>query len=115
MIEQCIQVIHYVYTNDMKLCGMAGLQHGERGEVYIESEDESVEVFDHVTVTVQHYINSVNGYESYQPIISAGNTTEQPEAVTKRVAMLVQDSWSFDVTDSGIRVIDMDADGVEQL
>jgi hypothetical protein len=96
-----------------------GLERGERATVAIKESDvawedateddcREVEVFDHVTVTESHYVNSVNGYETWQEI-SAGDDPvgDQPDAVTKRVADLLWHEFSINVEKEGIEVVDV--------
>jgi len=106
---------------------MSGLPRGERAEVYIkddsdldwadatEADYETVEVFDHVTVVQEHYVNSVNGHESFHGKIERGDGShlEPPEAVTERVAEYLWHEFSIDGLPSmGIRVVDIESDDV---
>jgi len=72
-------------------------------------------VFDHVTVTQQHYVNSVNGYETFTGKITGGDdpNLNEPEAVTERVAEYLWHEFSIDGLPSmGIRVVDIESDDV---
>lgn len=106
---------------------MSGLPRGERSEVRVkqdseldwedatEEDYETLEVFDHVTVTQQHYINSVNGYETFTGKIAGGDdpSLDEPEAVTERVANLLWHEFGIDGLPSmGIRVVDIESDDV---
>lgn len=106
---------------------MSGLPRGERSEVRIKTNDdvdwedateedyETLEVFDHVTVTQQHYVNSVNGYETFTGKIAGGDDPhlDEPEAVTERVANLLWHEFGIDGLPSmGIRVVDIESDDV---
>jgi hypothetical protein len=80
-----------------------------------EEDYETIEVFDHVTVTQQHYINSVNGYETFTGKIAGGDdpSLDEPEAVTERVANLLWHEFGIDGLPSmGIRVVDIESDDV---
>lgn len=92
-----------------------GLEHGERATVV--RDDEEIEVFDHVSVSTKHYVNSVNGYETFEPDIAKGDmgVGPQPEAVTERVADLLWSEFSIEVEDLGIEVIDPEDDDVQML
>lgn len=100
---------------------MAGLERGERNQVRIQNEDGEVEeltVYDHVTIMQQHYINPVNGYETFHGRVSAGDGPAQgePDAVTKRVADLMWTEFGMDIANNDrIRVIDIGAENVEEL
>ena len=105
-----------------------GLEHGERSTVAVKEDDEldwenateedyeELEVFDHVTVTQQHYVNSVNGYETFTGPIAGGDDPHlsEPEAVTKRVADLLWHEFGIDgeLEERGIRVVDMSDENV---
>ena len=106
-----------------------GLDRGERATVAIKDEDvswdeatedeiEELEVFDHVSVTQQHYVNSVNGYETYVGKIAGGDDPhlDKPEAVTERVADLLWHEFSIDgeLEERGIRVVDMSSENVRE-
>ncbi|MFC6975847.1 hypothetical protein ACFQL1_16045 [Halomicroarcula sp. GCM10025709] len=93
-----------------------GLQHGERATVRVDGDE--LEVFDHVSISTHHYVNSVYGYETFEADIAAGDMGHgpEPEAVTARVARLLQSTWHIDVwNDHDIEVVDMDRDDVEVL
>lgn len=106
---------------------MSGLPRGERSEVRVkqdseldwedatEEDYETLEVFDHVTVIQQHYVNSVNGYETFTGKIAGGDDPhlDEPEAVTERVANLLWHEFGIDGLPSmGIRVVDIESDDV---
>lgn len=85
-----------------------------RERLTVIRDGEEIEVFNHVTVTEQHYVNSVNGYESFAGPIDAGDgSIGSPEAVTERVATLVRDEFGIDVEDHGIDVIDVESAEVD--
>ena len=90
--------------------------HGDRLTVQDENGEE-VEVFNHASVVQRHYVNSVNGYESFEPIVSEGDTGRgrTPEAVTKRLSDLLYDEFGIDVEDIGVRVIDPGSEEVDVL
>jgi len=108
-----------------------GIQHGERCTVVRKTNDEvpwedatfagdceELEVFDHVTVSQQHYVNSVNGHETFTGRIAGGDdyALPEPEAVTKRVAeVLVAEFGINDLESRGIQVVDMSAENVREL
>lgn len=99
---------------------MAGLEHGERNQVRIEQDDGShreVTVYDHVTISEEHYVNSVNGYETFHAPISAGDSPgrPRPEAVTKRISELLWVEFGIDVeTMDGIEIVDMESENVHE-
>lgn len=82
----------------------------------VEVGGEEVEVFNHVTVPQEHYVNAINGYETFHGPVQAGDGgIGQPDAVTRRVANLLLDEFNLDVRDQGIDVIDLDAEDVVHL
>lgn len=85
-----------------------GIDFGERATVVIDGEE--YEVFDHVSVEEYYYVNSVNGYEAFEPQIFAGNNPDKkPEAVTERVARLLWGEFGIDLDNrDDIEVVDMD-------
>jgi len=92
-----------------------GLSHGERGTVDVDGEE--VEVWDHVSVSTHYYVNSVNGYETFEPEVFEGDMGghgPQPDAVTMRVAQTLDDI-GVSCEQLGIRVVDMSRDDVQQL
>ena len=107
---------------------MSGLPRGERSEVRIKHDSEmdwencteddydEVVVFDHVSVERKFYVNSVNGYEEFEPDIAQGDMGRgpAPEAVTKRVADLLWHEFSIDLSKDkyDIRVVDVESDDV---
>lgn len=93
----------------------AGLEHGERATVMRDGEE--IEVFDHVSVSQHHYVNSVNGYETFEPDIAMGDMGRgpEPEAVTKRVADLLWHEFSIEVEKEGIEVVDMSDSDIKVL
>lgn len=76
---------------------------------------EELEVFNHVNVATRHYVNSVNGHETFEPQIGAGDMTEPPEYVTERIAKHLYDEWLIEVEKHGIEVIDVNADNVRRI
>ena len=92
------------------------IKHHERIETglfdrvtVIDENGDEVEVFNWLTV------QTVSRVCGYNPVfeqfddgvkIGAGDSWEQPEAVTKRVAEELQDELGIDVRDHDIRVID---------
>jgi len=90
-----------------------GLERGESATV-MEDGDE-IEVFDHVSVSTKHYVNSVNSYETFEPDVVKGDMGRgpQPEAVTERVAELLFAEFHIEVEELGIEVIDPQSDEVQ--
>lgn len=88
-----------------------------RDVVVVENADgEQVEVFNHVSVVERHYVNAVNGYETFDPIVSKGDgMSEKPDAVTPRVARLLYDEFGADVDELEIEVIDPEDEEVTVL
>lgn len=82
------------------------------GTHYVE-----LEVFNHVNVQTRHYVNSVNGHESFEPRIGAGDMEEPPDYVTKRIAEYLWHEWGIEVEslDVGIQVIDTEAEDVHRI
>lgn len=72
---------------------------------------EELEVFNHVTVPQEHYINSVNGYETFNGPIKAGDgSIGKPDAVTERVSRMLWDEFTIDLDDyEDIAVVDIDS------
>lgn len=106
-----------------------GLEHGERGIVYIkhdkdqdwedttEEDYDEVKVFDHVTVVQSHYVNSVNGHETHTQKIAGGDSFDlpEPDAITQRVAEWIQGEFSVSASElerRDIQVVDMSRDDV---
>lgn len=108
---------------------MSGLPRGERADVWVKDDPELdwenateenyeiVEVFDHVTVVQESYVNSVNGHKTFTIKIAGGDSKNlsQPEAVTERVANYILDEFGIDLKTSDrfdIRVVDVKSDNV---
>lgn len=104
---------------------MKGLERGERAKVDVKDSDkdwedveeddvETYEVFDHVSIIMEHYINSVNGYETYPEKVAAGDNplNEKPEAITERVADMLWHEFGLEPETRDIEVINMDSDDV---
>lgn len=87
-----------------------------RDRIPVVKDGEEIDVFNHVSVSTHHYINSINGYESFEPDVAKGDMGRgpQPEAVTPRVASLLRD-LGVDAESLGIEVIDPNSGGVEIL
>lgn len=78
-----------------------------RDRITVEKDGEEIDVFNHVSVENHHYVNSVNGYETFEPRIYDGdNPTQPPEVITERVADLLWAEWGIEAEDHGIDVID---------
>jgi len=88
-----------------------------RDVLHVEHDGEEKEVYNHVSVSQHHYVNSVNGYESFGASIAKGDMGDgpAPDAVTKRVARLLSDAFAVDIEEQGIEVIDLDAEDVHLL
>jgi hypothetical protein len=65
----------------------------------------------------EHYVNSVNGYETFKPDIAKGDKGRrpQPEGITQRVADLLWAEYSIEVEDLSIEVINPEDDDVHVL
>lgn len=85
-----------------------------RDRITVERDGEELEVFNNVSVTTYHYVNSVNGHERLDHRIAKGDMGDgpPPEAVTARVARILQDEWWIDPEIDGIEVIDVTDDDV---
>ena len=88
-----------------------------RDRITVERDGKEIDVFNHVSVSTHHYVNSVNGYETFEPDVVKGDMGRgpQPDAVTPRVAKILRDEFHADVDDLGIEVIDPDSDEVRVL
>lgn len=90
-----------------------------RDQLTVVVDGEEVEVWNSVSVSTHHFVNSVNGYETFEPSIAMGDmgVGPAPEAVTERVADLLRSEWHIDVEDldDDIRVIDPDDEEVDVL
>lgn len=73
---------------------------------------EEFEVFNHVNVKTRHYVNSVNGHETFEPRIGAGDMEQPPDFVTERIAEYLWTEWGIEVSEleAGIQVIDVESD-----
>lgn len=76
---------------------------------------EELQVFNHVSVSENHYVNSVNGYETFEPDIAEGDMGRgpAPDYVTERVADLLWNEFSIDLEDHDIEAIDLASDEVK--
>lgn len=85
----------------------------------VEKDGEEIEVFNHVSVLQEHYVNSVNSYDTFHGPIKAGDGgIGVPDAVTTRVATMLYDEFSIDLENSDeydIDVIDPSAEEVDVL
>lgn len=76
----------------------------------IEKHGEEIEVWNHCNVQTRHYVNSVNGHETFEPVITAGDSNlELDTYVTERLAEYLWAEWMIDVEKLGIEVVDIDA------
>lgn len=83
--------------------------------ITVERDGEEIEVFNHVSVINRHYINSVNGHESFAPIITSGDSDERVDVVTERVADYLWHEWGIEAEKQGIEVIDPEDEEVTVL
>lgn len=81
-----------------------------RDKIEVEINDERKTVWNAVSVLADNKINSVNGYETfYGPIhVGDGSLDMTPDAVTKRVARILDDEFGIRVEERGIEVIDVE-------
>lgn len=88
-----------------------------RDLITVLKDGEEIDVFNHVSVSQHHYVNSMNSYETFEPDIAKGDmgTGPKPEAVTERVATLLWGEFGIEVENLDIKVIDPDADDVDVL
>lgn len=92
-----------------------------KDRIPVERDGEELTVFNHVSVEQSHYINSVNGYDSFTVRVYAGDSVggDGPSYVTKRVAMVLHDEFGIDLFGGthpqGIDVIDVTDDDVTIL
>lgn len=84
----------------------------ENDQHYVE-----MEVYNHVSVMTRHYVNSVNGHESFAPTVTAGDSEQVPDYVTERIAEYLWMEWGIEVSEleAGIQVIDPEADDVHRI
>lgn len=84
-----------------------------RDRLKVERDGEEVEVFNHVTVPQEHYVNSVNGHETFHGPIKAGDGgIGQPDAITERVTKVLHDEFHIGeatLEEQDIEVIDINA------
>ncbi|WP_455448331.1 hypothetical protein [Natrinema thermotolerans] len=88
-----------------------------RDRIVVEKDGEEIDVFNHVSVSTHHYVNSVNGYETFEPTVSKGDMGDgpKPEAVTPRIAEMLWHEFHAEVEDLGIDVIDPESEEVDVL
>lgn len=88
-----------------------------RDRLTVERDGDRIELYNHVSVAMHHYVNSVNGYETFEPEVSKGDMGggPQPEAVTERVAAVLSHEFGIDTEDHGIEVVDVESDEVDVL
>lgn len=88
-----------------------------RDRIEVERDGEELEVFNHVSVSTHHYVNSVNGHESFEADIAKGDMGRgpTPDAVTERVAEYLWTEWKIEVEDYDIEAIDLESDEVNVL
>ena len=88
-----------------------------RDRILVEKDGEEIDVFNHASVSTHHYVNSVNGYETFEPKVAKGDMGDgpKPEAVTPRLANVLRDEFHVDLEDQGIDVIDPESEEVDVL
>jgi hypothetical protein len=89
-----------------------------RDVIIVEDEaGEEVQVFNHASVVERHYVNSVNGYETFEPVVSKGDSMggERPDAITERLARVLYDEFGYKADEHDIRVIDPEDENVTVL
>lgn len=88
-----------------------------RDRITVEKDGERIDVFNHASISQHHYVNSVNGYETFEPSIAKGDMGDgpKPEAVTPRLATLLYDEFRVEVEQQGIDVIDPESEEVDVL
>lgn len=86
-----------------------------RERILVDRDGEELEVFNHVSVARYHYVNSVNGHETFEPQITAGDSDMPVEYVTDRIAEYLEIEWMIDVEDHGIEVVDLDDPDVQVI
>lgn len=89
-----------------------------RDRITVEDGDgEEVVVFNHASVVERHYVNSVNGYETFEPVVAKGDNMagEKPEAITERLARVLYDEFGYKADEHDIRVIDPEDENVTVL
>ena len=85
--------------------------------IVVERDGEELYVTNHCSVVERHYVNSVNGYESFEPIISNGDSMagEKPEYITATLAKTLYDEFGYEAEENGIEVIDFEEEEVRVL
>lgn len=91
------------------------MTHGDR--IHVLRDGEELEVFNHVSISQHHYVNSVNGHETFEPDIVKGDLGRgpPPEYVTERIADVLWHEFGIEVEQHDIEVVDIDSDEVELI
>lgn len=94
-----------------------GINVTGKDRIPVEIDDEQIDVYNHVSVSTHHYVNSINGYETFDGTVAAGDDSHNapPEAVTDRLAHLLDDEFDINVREQGITVVDLESDEVTLL
>jgi len=108
--------------------GLSGYQATVRIRDVDQSWDEAAEsgayedvaVFDHVTVSQEHFVGVGEGHETFNTMVvsGSGGLAERPDAITRRVAKILFDEFgiTWERLDlEGIRVVDVDPENVRQV
>lgn len=84
--------------------------------ILVEKDGEEIEVWNHCSLQTRHYINSVNGHETFDPIITAGDSPDELDTyVTSRLASYLWNEWMIEVERLGIEVVNLSDDDVELI
>lgn len=77
---------------------------------------EEVEVWNHCNVQTRHYVNSVNGHETFGPILTAGDSRDELDTyVTERLASYLNSEFDINVEDLDIEVVNIEDPEVQLL
>jgi len=73
-------------------------------------DGKEVKIYDHVSVSTHHYVNSVNGYETFEASIARGDIGRgpAPDYITERLGRLLHDEFGVEPEEKGIEVVDPD-------
>lgn len=95
---------------------MPQIEGRDRIRVVTESGNE-IRVWNHATVTVSNYIDSVNGHETSEVRVSRGDDPHGPEPpfITKRLADVLCTEFGVDLDKRHMEVIDVQSGDVEVL
>jgi len=87
--------------------------------ILVDRDGEEIEIFDWVSVRQEHRVHSTGGYETFiGPILAGDGGLGEPDAITPRIAELIQSEFGVSertLDERGIEVVDPDSNEVERL